>query len=136
MNRLARISALFAGLYVLTACTEHDWTVRLSEIDDTSSAGIVTPASFRVGVPDTVSITTVGNGCVRMANTQVQVQGLLATIQPVDSNRIRDICTDTRRTFIHKAGVTFQQAGSATLRILGRTELLTNIIVERSVPVQ
>ena len=96
----------------------------------------MTPASFRVGVPDTVSITTVGNGCVRMANTQVQVQGLVATIQPVDSNRIRDICTDTRRTFIHKAGVTFQQAGSATLRILGRTELLTNIIVERSVPVQ
>jgi len=136
MRRFALVCALFTGLYTLSACTEHEWTIRLGQLSDTSSAGITAPAVFHVGVPDTVSIKTYGNGCVRLANTQVTVQGLLATIQPVDSVRIRDVCTEQLAVFVHKAAVTFQQAGSATIRILGRNDFLTNITVERSATVQ
>ena len=136
MTRFAEISAAAAALWLLSACTTHDWTIRLGQFSDTTSAGITTPAVFHVGVPDTVSIHTVGNGCVRLANTTVTVQGLLATIQPVDSIMIRDVCTDQLATFTHKAAVTFQQAGTATIRILGRNDFVTNITVERTATVQ
>jgi hypothetical protein len=99
------------------------------------------PTDGTVGVPIPVAVLTVGGGCVRQGDTDVQVVGLAADVTPYDSVDVylppHMACTDELRFYTHQTSVVFDAIGVATLRIHGRAEPGgVPMTVERTIRIQ
>jgi hypothetical protein len=106
-----------------------------------SAPSITVPTDGTVGVPISVVVVTVGGGCVRQGDTDVQVVGLAADVTPYDSVYVylpsHMACTDDLRFYTHQTSVVFDAIGVATLRIHGRAEPgSVPMTVERTIRIQ
>lgn len=79
------------------------------------------PATARVGVPFTVTVTTVGSGsCTRAAGARVsRVNARFVVVEPLDRER-DGTCTDDLASYPRDVRVTFEEAGDAVVRVSGR----------------
>ena len=67
-----------------------------------------------------ITITTYGDGCHRIGETNVEVHGLEAVITPYDHTAPPGTpCTRQLVTMNHEARVTFDDSGTARIIILG-----------------
>lgn len=86
---------------------------------------VVTPAVARVGVPFTIDIRSWGGGCTERDSTTVRVSGRTAEVRPLvrEPAPSRDqACFTIIKQFTHTAAVTLTQAGTATVRVVGRRQ--------------
>lgn len=68
----------------------------------------------------TVLVTTYGGGCHTQGETEVVIDGLMATVTPYDYTATPGTgCTDQLLSFEHRAVVQFPSGGTAQLRIRG-----------------
>lgn len=72
-----------------------------------------------VGVPFEIRIRTYGGGCYSVGPTEVRVNGLSAMVTPYDHHSGGPICTHNLQMFDHRASVTINAAGSATIVFRG-----------------
>lgn len=80
------------------------------------------PATVQAGAPFTVRIVTYGDGCYQQGPTQVDQQGLRATVTPYDyvpSNLASVACPAVLRSFEHTAALQFDQPGTAEVLVAG-----------------
>ncbi len=97
------------------------------------------PSRAAVGVPIEVHVTTYGGGCLGQDTTVTNVNGLRATVvpyqrAPVDPNVACTMELVLQRRLVR---VTFQSAGLATLRVIGRDEPASRLFaVERRIEVR
>ena len=89
-------------------------------------AYIELPGTVRVNVPFDVSIRTYAGGCIAQADTEVQVNGMVATVAPFDSFIVklpaRRPCTADLRHYTHASRITFTTVGRALVIFRGRRE--------------
>jgi hypothetical protein len=85
---------------------------------------IIITAAFTAtaGVPYSVKVLTYGGGCVSKGETELQVTGQTALIEPYDLERRGSACTDELRVHEHIAAVRFEQRGEAIVIVRGRSE--------------
>ena len=97
------------------------------------SQEIAIPTSVKVGQGFLVKVITVGDGCVDHASTQLAVNGLVATIIPLDEFNVTAgvPCQSIGKSFNHYATVRFYQTGQALVRVQG-----SNGQMERTLLVQ
>jgi hypothetical protein len=94
-------------------------------INDGVQATIIAASTVDHGQPVDVAITTFGTGCDEIGDTQITGQAGEIEIAPRDWYVIplpNQVCTADIRQFVHTARLTFDQAGSATIRFVGRSE--------------
>ena len=105
-------------------------------IGDGSS--IEVPTTVQAGQDFTVTIQTGWrNGCARKDKTDVQAQGMSATVTPYDRVTEGATCTQAPQQFTHTATLRFSQPGTAKVRIRGRASRDSQVqTVERTVTVQ
>lgn len=72
----------------------------------------------------TVSVQTYGDGCFEKGGTEVEVDGLEATVTPYDIHVDRRCVERSLKTFNHVATVRFDSAGTARVTLRGRTRPL------------
>ena len=132
---LLGMAALAAGCSVVDS---NGYSRELAYIEyGGSPVQIVLPATARVEEPVAVSVTTYGSGCAQKGDTQVSVSAQVAELRPYDLYDEESDCPDILRTFVHEAEVIFEQPGTATLRVHGRTSDGGRTIVEtRTITVQ
>jgi hypothetical protein len=117
------------------ACSDNpQFVVRPGEIPGPGSVQI--PSTFRVGIPDSVVVTTVGNGCVSFAGTRSSIQGGAQVVEPLDSERVGVVCTDIGKTFRHTAILTLSSPGAVVVRVTGWNDQRSPITIERTATVQ
>ncbi len=81
---------------------------------------IVVSDTVTRGVPFTVSFMTFGGGCTReVARTDVRRDGNLLEIRPYNRRQKADVCTDDLLFLEHRVAEQFDQAGLATIRVIG-----------------
>ena len=136
-----RLSFLAACGAVACFLTDGEREVRvpgnLIYVGDT--ARIQIPLRATVGMPISVVVTTVGDGCYREGPTDVAVQGLTAHVAPFDYRTEGSdvICPSILREFRHEASLTFSAAGPAVVRIHGRRQPYDEpVVLTRSVLVE
>jgi hypothetical protein len=86
---------------------------------------VVTPNTARVGVPFTVDIRSWGGGCTERDSTTVRVSARTAEVRPLvrePAPSREQACFTIIKQFTHTAAVTFEQAGTATVRVIGRRQ--------------
>ncbi len=92
-----------------------------------------------------VRVTTYGGGCHSRGDTEVRVDGMVATVTPYDYTAPPGtVCTQPLISFIHEANISFPSSGTALIRVRGidrSTRSAQNMIgdtitVERSVEVR
>jgi hypothetical protein len=98
---------------------------------------VVVAATARVEEPLRVAVTTYASGCTRKGDTQVSVNGPVAEVRPYDLYDVEGDCPNVVTEYVHEAQVIFDQPGTATLHVRGRTADDGRTIVEtRTVTVQ
>jgi hypothetical protein len=125
---IRRLPAAGALAVVLAACTglpggqEPDerrvGIIRLYQTDPPDV--LVVPDTVRAGVDFQVAATTLGGGCERAGETEVDVRGGLATVTPYDYTARAAACTDILRFLPHTATLRFASPGEAVVRLQGR----------------
>ena len=81
---------------------------------------IEAPSTVPVGQSFSITVSTFGNSCVSPAGAEVTVKGLVATITPYDV--IADeTCLDYLMPYPRTLQLRFGQAGTATIRVNGRS---------------
>lgn len=142
MTRPVRRGGIAAALAVLAAAcdvvdpTGYSRELAYIEFYD-SPVEIVVPATATVEEAITVTVRTYGGGCTSRGDTQVAVSGAVAELRPYDVTRTDGDCPDIMRQFVHEAEVTFDQPGTAQVRVHGRTAPGGATMVEiRTVTVQ
>jgi hypothetical protein len=141
---MKRFSFALLVLLALAGCKGllgPDYVSRLAVIEFTESDSVVVevPATVTRGVVFEVAITTYGGGCVRQGDTQVEVSGLTANVEPYQLVVADEdvICTQELRTFRNVAQLRFNQAGTGRIRFHGLSRIAGDTItVERTVVVQ
>lgn len=141
---MKRFSFALLMLLALAGCkgllgTDHVRRPAVIEFTEVDPVEVEVPATATRGVPFEVAITTYGGGCVRQGDTQVEVSGLTATVEPYELVGVDEdvVCTLELRTFRNVAQVRFDQAGTARIRFRGVSRMANDIItVERTVAVQ
>ncbi len=125
---LRRLPAAGALAVVLAACAAspgeqepEDRRVGILRLYQTEPpAALVAPDTVRAGVDFQVSATTLGGGCERAGETEVDVQGGVATMTPYDYTARSASCTDILRYLPHTVVLRFATPGEAVVRLLGR----------------
>jgi len=123
-----RRAAAGALAVVLAACTAspgeqepEDRRVGILRLYQTDPpAALVVPDTVRAGADFQVSATTLGGGCERAGETEVDVQGGVATVTPYDYTALPAACTDILRHLPHTAVLRFGTPGEAVVRLRGR----------------
>lgn len=133
-----KIGACILGLS-LVACAEivgPMYASQLASIDE-SFAPVTVPDSVAARTDFVVSFHTVGGGCTRVGDTQVtMVDGRTAEVRPFDLHQVNaTMCTADIRFLLHTATLRFDQAGIATVRLIGAfndsTRTITRAVVVR-----
>lgn len=128
-RRRGRCAASLLALLLATGCNSATdtgtWATEPAIIDPAMSSVqlIELPDSAYAGQPVTAVVHTIGlDGCFSAARTDVTVDGLTARIRPYDrSYRGTGACQDILRVLAHETTLTFQQAGTATVIVHGRS---------------
>lgn len=83
---------------------------------------IVVPDTVQAGADFTVSVRTYGGGCERQGSTELEVDGLGATVTPYDITLrgVNVACTAVLKSFTHKATLRFVESGTARVTVRGR----------------
>jgi hypothetical protein len=122
----ARAASALATL-LLAACTPvlgpAGWERVVGVVDTEArlAAPIALPASARVGVAFTATVTTHGSGsCTRADGADVDIDGLNADVTPYDREARRGVCTDDLAPYPRSVTLRFVTAGEARIRVLGR----------------
>ena len=94
----------------------------LAVAGDTAAKAVVVPDSARAGAELRVTVTTVGGGCDRGGEMEVEMRGLVAVLVPYDyTQRERDgTCPSVVQRFPRTATLRFAQPGNALIRVQGR----------------
>ncbi len=66
-----------------------------------------------------VTITTYGSSCNAKGQTQVSVDGMVATVIPFNLQPTRGVCVADLRVFLHDTVIVFPQSGHASIRVRG-----------------
>jgi uncharacterized Zn-binding protein involved in type VI secretion len=130
------VALVVAGACAAPASSGEERSIATIEFGAADSVQIVAPATARAGTPFEVRVTTFGGGCVRQGDTEVQVDGLRATITPYDVTVTPEggACTMELRLYQHAAQVRFDAAGEARLVVRGYSRRLDReITAERTV---
>ncbi|HEU4454379.1 MAG TPA: hypothetical protein VFR81_15025 [Longimicrobium sp.] len=130
--------SLAAGCSGITG-PEYARRLALIELSDHDGVVVEAPATATRGVGFEVAITTYGGGCVEQGDTDVEVGGLTATVEPYQLVVADEdaVCTQELRTFRNVAQVRFETAGTARIRFRGISAPSNDTItVERTVVVQ
>ena len=125
--RTGIIAAAFClGCGVLATEPEIRWELRPGTLEfHDEPIAIDLPQVAAVGLTAVITVRTFGGGCTQQGPTEVEVAGLTAIVQPMDSAIVPfpDLaCTSELRFFEHRAELKFDHAGVATVRVLGRRE--------------
>jgi hypothetical protein len=125
---IRRLAAAGALAVVLAACTglpggqEPDerrvGIIRLYQTDPPNA--LVVPDTVRAGMDFQVAATTLGGGCERAGETEVDVRDGVATVTPYDYTARAAACTDILRFLPHTATLRFSTPGQAVVRLQGR----------------
>jgi hypothetical protein len=135
----------FAPLIILSlaGCSEvsgPEFARRLAVIEagEINPVEVEVPTAASQGVGFEVAVTSYGGGCTDPAGTDVEVSGLVATVEPYQLVPVDDDtpCPRDFREARHVAQVRFDQAGTGTIRFRGVSETGDAITVERTVVVQ
>ena len=112
---------------VLAACnTGPEFAVVRGQIDPDGSLGIgpaliirPSPAAPRQFVATVITFT--GDSCLRKGFMEATVEGLLVVLEPFDLVDVNALgCTRELFTFEHITGFNVSDAGTATVRLIGR----------------
>ena len=112
---------VWLGVVATAACgsTGPDEVRFLGRILD-SEPVVEVPETVSVSMPFNVSIETVGGGCTRAGETEVEVVGNTATISPYDYGPVGDPpCLAFVAPIVHSAAVTFAAVGEGTIVFRG-----------------
>lgn len=127
----------------LVAGPEYRRVLGIVDIGDARARILRAPDTTRVGIPFQVEVGTYGSGsCTRADGTTVTVQGNLAEIVLFDRERVGGACTTDLSPFQRTTTVQFDEAGTATLRVRGRSLYRTVdrgdsvVVFERSIVVR
>jgi hypothetical protein len=148
---MSSASALAAVVSVVTliGCSRMDWTAPVLErvrgpaivlfYGDTSSVSL--PASARVGVPFSITVTSFGGGCIAHGETEVTLHALESEVRPHRYEAVRlppnVACTMELRIYRDTVSLVFGEPGEATVRVVGiRRPGDTLYIIERRLPVR
>jgi hypothetical protein len=119
------------GLFGVGEDREQRLGVLLPDDEVATSPVQVSADTVRAGRILTVTVLTTGNGCYAKGPTEVRVDGLAATVTPYDYFDLRaEACADVLQEFRHRAEITFEEAGAATVRIRAQPEVTRTIVVE------
>lgn len=133
-------SILLSAVFGLSACSDDDGVVvDLGVIiaPDHAEARIEHSALVEHGVDVQVTVMTYGDDCTTADRTDVEVSGLVAIIRPFDKSATRSVCADTLFSYEHVATIRFEQAGAATISVLGYdTGDRFGTVIERSTMVE
>jgi len=127
-----------AGCEGLTG-PDHERRLAVIEFTESDPVEVEAPATATRGVAFEVAITTYGGGCVGQGDTDVEVSGLTATVEPYQLVVADEdvVCTQELRTYRNAAQVRFDQAGTGRIRFRGISRTAGGTItVERTVVVQ
>jgi hypothetical protein len=89
------------------------------------------PSNVRADASFGVTFHTFGGGCVRAGHTDVEVEGSIATVTPVDIHSGGDACTAELALLSHEASIVFRSPGPATIVVRGRVQP-ADTVAERS----
>jgi hypothetical protein len=133
MIRLEFVYSLSSAFIVATllGCAslvgpERTWErqVGVIEIGGDQPPPIELPDTVEQGVPFATSVVTFGSStCVRADGAEVNTSGLTAHIIPYDLVAVTGVCTDDLAPYPREVTLQFDEAGEATVRVLGRTLL-------------
>ncbi|HJU75245.1 MAG TPA: hypothetical protein VJ717_15995 [Gemmatimonadaceae bacterium] len=124
----SRPAALLYAVPLFLACSESTepdgiWEVDFGLVGAPSSLNtLIMPDTVFVGRPVAVTVNTFGSSsCTRPAGIiQASAGARLQILTPLDSVAVRAIaCTDDLASHPHPTVLTFQEAGTATVRVQG-----------------
>lgn len=140
---MTRFSFAALAFLALAGCgiTGPESTRRLAVIEFTEDDPVVVevPATATRGVAFQVAIDSYGGGCIGQGPTEVEVNGLTATVEPYQFEVVDGdaACTAELRTYRNVAQVRFDQAGTGRIVFRGRSRLKgETITVERTAVVE
>ena len=131
IKKLLTPTIVLLSAVLSTGCMVRDYGILLQAEDFDP---IVLPEAVKVGETFTVIVTTRGGGCIKFGDSKVEIEGMIATVSVYDwyNNRDQD-CSLYLALHQHKAEITFNEIGTATLNIVAREssglELLTTVTV-------
>jgi hypothetical protein len=109
-------------------------------IGESGASLLVIPERAAAGTPVAIIVHTFGSGCVREADTETLVSGMLADITPYDSFTVSMpssmACTMRLYAFPHETTVAFASRGVATVRVHGRLDNGAPITVTRTIVIE
>ena len=109
------------------ACNQSPVDSRDGRVVGTIDAGgtldhvITAPSTAPVGQSFSITVSTFGNSGVSSAGAEVVVDGLVATITPYDFVVTGENCLDYLKAYPRTLQLGFGQAGTATIRVNGRS---------------
>ena len=120
------ILALAVAIVGLTGCglfsTEHR-VIGIIDFDHSAWPLPEVPETATVGVPIEMTITTGGDGCYDIGETEVAVTGRIAEVTPFDYVTTGGgVCVDLLAFFEHKATVVFPEPGTARIVLVYSTD--------------
>lgn len=120
-------------LLFLAACDNSNFRRELGVIESditVDEAVLSAPERAQVGVPFNITVRTIGGGCTEADGMESEVVGDLAVLRPYDVTLIPSgdvVCPAIVTRPEHTAQITFERAGSATIRVEGRSESGTDM---------
>jgi hypothetical protein len=102
---------------------ERTWERQVGaiEIGGNQPPPIERPDTVEQGVPFATTVVTFGSSiCVRADGAEVEVSGLTAHITPYDLVAVTGFCTDDLAPYPREVTLQLDQAGEATVQVLGR----------------
>jgi hypothetical protein len=138
LKTIRTLAASFAAMALLGACS-------VLGLDDRERLGIiwppgqdhpqvVVPQTAQAGQLFTVTVTTIGGGCLRMGPTRVRTRGMSAEVRPYDVHNGGNVCPTDVQPFEHTATLRFDQPGTATVTFHGRGS--PEVVITRTVTIQ
>jgi hypothetical protein len=82
------------------------------------------PDSVARGSAFYISVRTYGGGCASQGHTEVEINDLLAKVEPFDLEPTDPnvVCPEVLRVFEHVVSIRFDEVGTATVRVFGRRQ--------------
>ncbi|HET9495750.1 MAG TPA: hypothetical protein VFR15_16110 [Chloroflexia bacterium] len=140
--RILPPTLLAATLAACSGATEPEWRRDIGTLfpAEFGAIAVEAPTSARAGESFEVTVTTAGSSaCVRASGATVTVAALTATVVPMDERYVGPrMCTDDLAPHPRRVSLRFSAAGTATLRVSGRssTDPTQLTVIERQVEIE
>ena len=122
--RVSLVAAVLLTAGCLSILGGEQWERVPGSIDVESvlQGSLAVPAEATVGVPFQITVTTYGSSsCTRPGDTETGGEGLVAVVRPFDWSRTGDaVCTADLRAYSRTVALRFDEAGEATVRLIGQ----------------